>query len=145
MCWSFGAAADLPLATDLQADGRAMHESGAPLLVLYSQAECSWCERARREYLVPMSQELRLKTSVLFRQIDMDSDRPVVDFHGRTSTHRGFAKAEGIRVTPTLVIYGPTGERLDEPIVGMRLADFYGQYILQSIDTAREKLTSKSR
>jgi hypothetical protein len=27
----------------------------------------------------------------------------------------------------------------------MRLADFYGQYILQSIDTAREKLTSKSR
>ena len=140
MCWRLGAAADLPRASDLQAEARAVGESSIPLLILYSQADCQWCERARREYLVPMSREARLKEVARFRQIDIDSDQPLVDFGGRASTHRAFATSERIRVAPTLVLYGPHGERLDEAIVGMRLPDFYGQYIEQSIETARAKL-----
>ena len=56
---SFGAAADLPLTqpTFKRMAGRCTNRA-LPLLVLYSQAECQWCERARREYLVPTSQEL---------------------------------------------------------------------------------------
>lgn len=145
MCWALASAADLPPATDLQADARASRQSGAPVLVLYSQADCPWCERARREYLLPMSRAAHHGTTVQFRQIDLDSDRTLVDFDGRASTHRRFARSQKITVTPTLVLYGPCGERLDAAIVGMRLADFYGQYIEQSIESAREKLMKTAR
>ena len=136
-------ATDLPRADDLQADGRAEQKSGSPILVLFSQADCQWCERARREYLIPMSRDAHLKDAVKYRQIDIDSDRPLIDFRGQTSTHRNFAKEQKIRFAPTLVLYGPSGERLDEAIVGMRLPDFYGQYIEQSIDAARARMKEK--
>ncbi|MCK7492156.1 MAG: thioredoxin family protein [Comamonadaceae bacterium] len=104
------------------------------MLVLYSQADCPWCERARREYLVPMQRDAAYRDRVVLRQIDIDSDTPLTDFAGRPTTHREFGKAERARVAPTVMIYGPGGERLSDPIVGFRIPDFYGAYLERAID-----------
>lgn len=136
---ALSAAATLPPATDLAADAKAMRANGQPMLVLYSQAGCSWCEEARR-YLVPMAQAPETGTKAVFRQIDIDSDAPLSDFHGRRSTHRAFAASHKVRLAPTVVLYGPDGAALDEAIVGMRLPDFYAQYVINAIEAARSSL-----
>lgn len=132
LCAAEGAAL-LP-ARDLARDGRDMNARKLPMMVLYSQANCAWCERARREYLIPMQRDPAYRDKVVLRQIDIDSDAPLTDFSGQATTHRAFGKAQNARVAPTILVYGPTGERLSEPIVGFRIPDFYGAYLERSID-----------
>lgn len=127
----------LPAAADLQRDGLAMARSGQPLVVLYSQNGCGWCEQAR-SYLVPMA--AGSDAAALFRQVNLDADTPLTDFGGQRTTQRAFAAAQQVRFTPTVVVYGPRGERIGEAIVGMRLPDFYALYIEQAIAVAREQL-----
>ncbi|MDX5363336.1 MAG: glutaredoxin family protein [Pseudazoarcus pumilus] len=134
-----GAAGLLPGATDLAATGRAMLRDGLPLVVLYSQDNCSWCDRARSQ-LVPMSRQSDI--GARFAQIDIDRATPLVDFAGRKTTHGRFARDEAARFTPMLVIYGPSGQRLAEPIVGMGAIDFYAEQVLQAIAQARARLTA---
>ncbi|NLF52937.1 MAG: thioredoxin fold domain-containing protein [Thauera phenolivorans] len=137
-CTSLGLSAAppaLPQARDLAADARLMEADGLPMVVLYSQAGCHYCEQAR-DYLGPMAQS---STRALFRQIDLDSDAPLTDFAGRPSTHREFTRAHEVRFTPTVVIYDARGRPVGEPIVGMTLPDFYAQYVDNAIDAAHEK------
>jgi thioredoxin-related protein len=130
----------LPKATDLALDGAAMRTAKMPMVVLYSQANCSYCDQART-YLVPMANDPANAQRALFRQIDIDSDTALTDFAGRASTHRTLAKRLDARFTPTVSVLDSEGRALGEPIIGMRLADFYGQYVENAIDEARAALT----
>lgn len=130
----------LPAASDLAASGRAIARDGAPLVVLYSQHDCPWCDHARTQ-LAPLAREPGI--GARFAQIDLDSAAPLTDFAGRRTTHGAFARDEGIRFTPMLVIYGPSGERLAEPVVGMGAVDFYGDRVMKAIDQARQRLEAR--
>lgn len=134
------AAAGLDMARDLAADARLMRERGVVMLVLFSQDGCPWCERARKEVLLPLQAAPGAERRVVLREIALDDDTPLVDFAGRRSSHRRFAAAAQARITPTLVVYGPDGERLGEPIVGFRLADFYAEYVERAIDEGLAQL-----
>jgi thioredoxin-related protein len=138
------AAAGIQPAADLAEDARGMRAQNRVMLVLYSQADCAWCERARNEHLIPLQDDPAWRDRVLLRQIDLDSDAPLVDFSGKRATHRAFARGERARMTPTLVVYGPDGARLAEPIVGFRLADFYAAYIERALEEALGK-TGKAK
>lgn len=133
------AAQSLTLAENFAADAVRLKQDAKPMLVLFSQRGCTWCEEARR-YLVPMSTAAESRDKALFRQIDIDSDAPLVDFDGSGSTHRAFARNRNIRLTPTVVLFAPDGSALGEAIVGMRLPDFYGQYLINAIEAGRAKL-----
>lgn len=111
------------------------------MVVLYSQNGCQWCDVAR-SHLVPRATQAGGEAIALFRQIDLDTDADLVDFDGRATTHARHARAENIRFTPVLVFYGAGGEQLVEPIVGMRLPEFYGLYVDQAITAARERMRS---
>ncbi|MBI4755060.1 MAG: hypothetical protein HY778_06480 [Betaproteobacteria bacterium] len=111
-----------------------------PLLILFSRADCPWCERARRGWLLPMHTEPAWQGRVALREVWLDSDAAMTDFSGRATTQRAFAAAQGVRVTPTVMLFGPGGERLAEPIVGLRIADFYGAYLERAVEEAGMKL-----
>lgn len=137
-------AAALPPAQDLAADARQMREQRLPMLVLYSRAGCDWCERARANYLEPMAADPANASRVLIRQIDVDRRTAIADFSGKAGNHRDFARARKISLTPTIEVLGPDGELLAEPIVGVRLPDFYGTYIDRAVDAARDRLREKT-
>lgn len=139
---ALSAATALPAAGDLAADARLMRSSAQPLVVLYSQTGCTWCEEARR-YLVPLSTADESHGRALFRQIDIDSDTALTDFAGVRTTHRAFARTRKIRLTPTVALYDADGRELGQAIVGLRLPDFYGQYIINAIDAARSTLKAR--
>ncbi len=132
-------------AQDLAADARNMRAQGTVMLVLFSQAGCRWCDRARTEILVPLQNEPASPRRLVLREVALDNDEPLTDFAGRRTTHRRFAAGEGARVTPTLVVYGPDGTRLAEPIVGFRLADFYAEYVSRAIEEGLARLRTPSR
>jgi len=119
-----------------------MRQDNMPMLVLFSQSGCSYCEKARVHYLTPMSTRPPWRDRAMYRQIDLDSDAALIGFDGMSQTHRSFAKAAGVFVTPTVMVFGPDGTSLADPIVGVTLPDFYGQYLEQAIEVAREKLAA---
>lgn len=132
---ALSAATPLPPADDLAADAGPLRAAAQPMVILYSQAGCSWCEEARR-YLAPLSSNGR----AVVRQVDIDSDALLTDFGGARMSHRTFARVHKVQLTPTVALYDANGKELGEAIVGMRLPDFYGQYLINAIEAARGTL-----
>lgn len=135
-----GAAAELQAAARLDAEARAAAADGGPLIVLYSRADCSFCQTIKRNHLAPLAADPRFAGRVLVREIGQDRDTTLTDFKGRTTTHAAFAAAENIRLVPVVAFYGPGGRILHEPIVGARLPDFYQSYLETAVEQSRRQL-----
>lgn len=138
-CWA-GAESRLPAAQDLARDAAANSRDGKVMLVLFSQDGCQWCERTRREFLLPIQKNASYTSRLTFRQIDIDRGTPLRDFDGKGSTHADFARANGVKVYPTVMLLGPGGARLAEPIKGFLGSDFYGAYLDRGIEEALSKI-----
>ena len=132
------AAADttLPKAHDLAAESRAAAAAGKAYLLLFAETGCEWCERARSTHLLPMEQDEKMRAKVVMRQIDIDQDTPLKDFAGRMVSHRRFAEAQGMRLYPTVALYGPDGRQTADRLTGFSNADYYGFSVERRIDAA---------
>ena len=130
-------------ARDLAEDARLAAAKGVPLVVLYSRDDCSWCEKVRREHLGPMSRDPA--APALVRELHMDRATPLIDFGGRRTTSADFSKQMQAQFAPTVMFHGPQGASLAEPIVGFRLADFYGAYLDRAIEESRAQLRSEKQ
>jgi len=127
----------LTAARDLRAEAEQAARHGGPLIVMYSRADCRFCEAIRRDYLKPLAADPRNKERLLVRQVDQDSDAPLTGFRGEPTTHARLAASEKIKLVPVVAFYGPNGRRLAEPIVGSRLPDFYQGYLDDAIEQSR--------
>lgn len=134
-------ASSLEQARDLAADGRRAAAKGMPLVILYSRDDCSWCEKLRREHLIPLSRDPAAPAVV--RELHMDRATALVDFTGRRTTSADFSIQMGARFAPTVMFHGPDGAILAESIVGFRLADFYGVYLERAIEESRGRLQNR--
>jgi hypothetical protein len=74
------------------------------------------------------------------RQINRDSDAPLVDFRGQAATHARFAAAEKVRRAPVVAFHGPAGQALADPIVGARLPDFCQIFIEEAIEASTTRM-----
>lgn len=126
-------------ATDLASDGRTSARERKPLLLFFDRVECPYCERALREYLVPMSREA-WRDRALFRQVDIDRPLPVVDFDGSATTHDRVAARYRVRLSPTVIVVDGDGQVLAGPLVGLMTVDFYGAYLDRALEDAQRKL-----
>jgi thioredoxin-related protein len=134
----------LPPASDLAADATRARALHAPLLLLFSEPSCDWCERARREYLVPMQNDAAYRGRVIIREVDTTSNATLVDFAGRATTQREYATLFHVRKVPVVALLGPEGQLLGEPMVGMA-PDFYQFYLDDAIDRGRRQLGAAER
>ena len=132
--------AQMVAARDLGADARLASKNKAALLVLFSQEGCPWCERVRREFLLPMQRNREYDVKVLMREIGTDSDAALVDFAGNRTTQAEFARRQRVKMVPTVMLFGARGETLAEPLVGFQSSDYYGYFLDQSIDAALARL-----
>ena len=137
------AGTDLPAAHNLRADANGAARAGGPLIVVYSRKDCKYCETVKRDYLKPLTANPRYRDKVVIRQINQDSDAPLIDFRGDATTHARFASSEKIKLVPVVAFYGPQGKHLAEPIVGARLPDFYPSYLEESVE--KSSLAIKAR
>lgn len=130
----------LPAAVDLARDSTIARNTRRPILLFFDRDDCPYCERALREHLVPMSREAPWRDDAMFRQIEVDRARLIIDFDGGSNTHIGLAKRYKAALTPTIVVVDPSGAPIGEPIVGLLTPDFYGAYIEQALAAALASL-----
>jgi thioredoxin-related protein len=115
-----------------------MRRERKPLLLFFDRGECPYCEQALREYLLPMASE-GWGERALFRQVEIDRTLPLIGFDGRETTHRALSERYGAVLSPTVVVVGPDGERLSDPLVGL-MVDFYGAYLENALAEGAAKL-----
>jgi thioredoxin-related protein len=134
------AAEAVPSSQDLRKDAAAARGINGAVLVAFVGEQCSYCERVLRDFLVPMSQNGEYRNKVVMRRIDTRSHANLRGFNGEDTTPSEFAAANGIRLTPTIVVFDEKGQRLGKPLIGLTTVDYYGYYLDQTIDTALEKI-----
>jgi len=130
-------------ARDLAADARLASQRKIPLLLLFSETGCPWCERTRQEFLLPMQRNPEYQAKVMMREVVIDSPAVLVDFAGNRTTQAEFARRQRVTMMPTVMLLGPRGETLAEPLVGFRGADYYGYFLDQRIDAALAQLRER--
>ncbi|MFM9968357.1 MAG: thioredoxin family protein [Burkholderiales bacterium] len=133
----------LPEPLDLRISASVAAKEGRVLLVLFSETGCMFCEHLRREVLLPMQRNADLRKKIEFFQVDVDAPKSLRDFAGIESTQKELARRYRIRIMPTVLLLGPQGEILAEPLVGFNGSDFYGAYLDERIETARGKLSTR--
>lgn len=131
---------DLPLATDLRADGRDAQARRIPLVVLFSIPGCPHCREVRRSHLRPLSRDPERAALAIVRQANVGGGENVVGFDGVATTHGALARAHGIRFAPVVAFWDGTGQVLAQSLNGMLLPDFYGAYLDQSLEASLRRL-----
>lgn len=108
-------------------------EPGWMTIALFSQRDCEYCEEVRENYLRPVVRSRRPRIAVA--EFELSGTRRIRDWTGRGPTEAEFARQQKARFAPTLMFFGPAGEVLAEPIIGLS-RDFFGAYLEQRIQAA---------
>jgi len=137
------AAAVVPLATDLRADGRLSRRGRIPIVILFSLPGCPYCEIVRRSHLLPMLRDPAQAGRAIIRQIDVGGDLRIAGFQGERTTHEAIARAHDVRSAPVVAFWDGGGLPVADPLKGMLLPDFYSAYLDAALETARSRLAGR--
>lgn len=129
------APAALPSARFLDAELATALQSGQPLVVMVSLEGCPFCRIARQSHLAPMH-----RRGFVIVQVDMRSTQSVRDLEGRETTHDALIQRWKVSLAPTLLFLGPDGKELADRMEGAYQPDFYGPYLDERIEKARERI-----
>ncbi|MDP1925398.1 MAG: thioredoxin family protein [Thiobacillus sp.] len=128
------AADGLVQASNFKADGKLATQRRVPILVVFTSPGCSYCERVKREYLVPMHKDPAYLKRVIIREVTVGATTPLTGFDGSATTEGAFAASHKIFLTPTVKVLTPQGGDAGEAIVGMLTPDYYFGYLEAAID-----------
>lgn len=130
----------LRVADDLAVAARDAKKRDAVVMLVFTEATCPYCVRAKRDYLVPMQASRDYGRKVVMREVDVRRTDALRDFAGAATTQAAFAKRYSIRVVPTVIVVDYAGKPLAEPLVGLLTEDFYQLYLERAVDAGRLKL-----
>ena len=133
---SHGAEMALPPAYAFPQHLAAALARGLPLTVMVSLPNCPFCKVVRDSHLAPLLRD----QAVAVVQVDMGSTLPLLDGGGQPLTHAEQVQRWGVKVAPSLLFFGRQGKEVAERLVGALLPDFYGAYLSQRLETARQSL-----
>jgi thioredoxin-related protein len=132
--------AHLPRADDFAMLAKEARARRVPIMIAFVQESCAYCAIAKRDYLVPMHLDAKLRDRVIIREVDIDRRAKLRDFDGRAASPAEFSRRYLVRRVPTVVVVGEGGELLAAPVVGLLLEDFYGLYLEQAVEAGLIKL-----
>jgi thioredoxin-related protein len=130
----------VPSSVDLRQDAASARDINGAVLVAFVGDHCRFCERVMKEFLIPMSGNNDYRGKVVMRRVETSSRAPLRGFNGEPTTPSDFARANGVRMTPTIMLFDDKGEPLGKPLIGLGPVDYYGFYLDQAIDGALEKI-----
>lgn len=135
-----GMAGGLVQAKDLKADARDAARRQVPILVVFTSPGCHYCDRVKREYLIPMHKDPAYRKKVLIREVTVGATSPLTEFDGLASTAGAFAASHNVSIVPTIMVFDTRGKDTGEPIVGLLTPDYYFGYLEAAIDDGLRKV-----
>jgi thioredoxin-related protein len=143
---SIGSArAGVPLATDLQREGRQAEQACMPLLLEFSAKDCGYCTLLEEEILNPTLLNRDYDRRVMMRKLMIDRFNKLRDFDGSPVRAAELADRYRVFVTPTLLFVDSQGKELAERMVGVTTLEFYGGYLDQALEVSRSRLHELQR
>jgi thioredoxin-related protein len=137
------AADGLVHAKNFQADARTAARRRVPILVVFTSPTCPYCDRVKREYLVPMHKDPAYRPRVIIREVTVDATTPLTGFDGAPTTEGAFAAANKVFMVPTVKVFDARGNDAGEAIVGMLTPDYYFGYLEAAIDEGGRRVRGK--
>ena len=134
------AASSLTPASDLQADALLAVTTAQPVIVLFSLPGCRYCDEIRRNYLLPLERDAPIGKRPILREVVITGTGPLTDFSGAVTDERAISTRYQVRVAPTVMLFGRSGQPLASPIVGGDTAGMYGGYLDNALTEARRQM-----
>lgn len=134
------ALAAVPITRDLSADAVLVTAQHLPLLLVFAQDHCNFCDKLDREVLNPSYGTGAYNGKAIVRRFMIDSYATVSDFDGQRIDAGELSRKLKIFVTPTLIFVDAQGHELVPRIVGVDNIDFFAAYLDASIAAAGVKL-----
>jgi thioredoxin-related protein len=128
--------ADVLATDDWSAEAAEARRFGAPILILFSDDDCGYCERLKKDVLEPLARRGELRSFAGIRELDIDRGGKIIDFDGEKIRTRLFVKRYGVYATPTLMLVDYRGRSLGTPVVGFNDREEYIPYLEQFVDVA---------
>ena len=98
---------------DLRAEAADAQKSGKrALVVMYHFEECPYCTRMKNDVLSRADVQEAYRRRFRAIAVDTRGSSDITGFDGRTMPEKDFARAIGIRATPTFQFYGADGALL---------------------------------
>jgi len=130
----------VPEAYDLKALGEQSRQSGLPIILVFSDDNCSYCERLEEDVLRPMIFTGELKNHALLRKYKIDRLVTIRDFDGQSRDAERLSTSRHVDVTPTVQIVDACGREIVPAIVGYQTPDFYPAYLMKAIEVSQQIL-----
>ncbi len=127
-------------ATDLRHEARIAKSKNLVLVLEFSSEYCGFCRKLEDLFLLPMQRNADYDDKILIRTVSLDAYESVIDFDGKSMSTDEFASRYEVSLTPTLLFLNADGVEMSEKLIGIWSEDFYGAYIDNRIDEARERL-----
>jgi thioredoxin-related protein len=125
---------------DLRAESLLAKQKGLVLVIEFSADDCAYCRKLEDLFLLPMQRNAEYSDKILLRAVSLNEFDSLIDFDGRSITTTEFAARYDVTLTPTLVFLNADGVEMSEKLVGIWSEDFFGGFIDNRIDEARDKL-----
>lgn len=130
----------VPQTLNLQADGMAAARMKVPLLLVFSQEHCEFCQLLKEEIIEPMLISGDYANRVIIREFMIDDAGPATDFRGNQIEPYDIFHDYDMFVTPTVIVVDWHGRELAERMVGINTVDYYGYYLDEAIELALSKI-----
>jgi thioredoxin-related protein len=109
-----------PFLGDLRGELAEAKASGRKgVLVMYHFDECPYCQRMKQDVLARRDVQQAFRKDFVTVAIDTRGAQPITGLDGKTLPENEYARAVGIRATPTFDFYAPGGERLYRHVGGI--------------------------
>lgn len=132
-------AVDVPPLSDLRADLAEAKQRKLPLMILFHTHGCGYCHYVLEDHLKPMILSGKYRQRVLIRQLEAHGGE-LVDADGRMIEPAALMRRYKVRFFPTLMLLGPEGEVLAEPLVGVANIDLYGTQLENALQKAEARI-----
>jgi thioredoxin-related protein len=126
--------------SDLRAESLLAKEKELILVIEFAAEDCGYCRKLEDLFLLPMQRNAEYGDKILLRTVSLSEFDSLIDFDGRSVTTAEFAAQYDVALTPTLVFLNADGVEMSEKLVGIWSEDFFGSFIDNRIDEARDKL-----
>ena len=127
----------VPVAHDLQQEGRQAQARQLPIMLTFSADDCSYCELLEEDFLQPMLLGGEYEDRAIIRKLVLDDGSSVNDFSGKSTEATRVSDRYRVFVTPTILFLDGEGRELAERIIGINTPELFGGYLDACIDTAR--------
>ena len=120
-----------------------MRAQALPMLILFTQEDCHFCETIKTEFLQPMQLSGDYESRVLLRQLPMDSYADMITPSGESMAASEFSHSYGVDFSPTVLLLDHAGTSLTEPLIGFSGTHYYGFYLEKRITAAVDQVKNR--